>query len=107
MATATLHIGDVGGFPSTARCYRLDPPARIAGGDHEFVTAWITAAARHQDAEINVIAAVETGASAHPSLQRRAGSYVLQENPETAEQIEGAFWLALLMLGGYEIQATP
>ncbi|MGW4325466.1 hypothetical protein ACWEKR_06195 [Nocardia sp. NPDC004573] len=107
MATATLHIDNVGGWAGPARCYRLDPPVRIAGVDHEYVTVWLLEAQRHQNAEVNVVAAGETGASAYPSLHRRGGSYVLHEDPVTPEQIEGAFWLALLMLGGYEIaQAT-
>ncbi|MBF6301154.1 hypothetical protein IU459_26950 [Nocardia amamiensis] len=108
MATATLHIADVGGYAGPARCYRLDPPARIGGIQHQYVTAWISRAAHHQNAEVNVVAACETGSSAYTSLHRRGGSFVLHEDPVTPEQVEGAYWLALLMLGGYEIaQATP
>lgn len=103
MATATVHINQVGGFAGPARCYRLDPPARLNGHDHEYVTVWIQAALGHQNAEVVTIAATETGASAYPSVRRQGGSMTLHATPDTPEYLEGAYWLALRGLGGYEI----
>lgn len=107
MATATVHVDDVGGYAGPARCYQLDPPAQIDGETHEYVTAWVQPRYAHQAAEVAVVPATESGASASPSLRRSAGSFVLPVDPDTPERIAGAYWMALLMLGGYEIVPAP
>lgn len=100
MATATVQVAEVGGYSGPARCFKVDPPYL---GAH-YVTVWVQPAfGQHQLAEAAVVPATETGACAEQSLKRRPGSFVLHSNPGTAEEIDGAYWLALLMLGGYEI----
>lgn len=103
MAKATLHLDNVGGHAAPARVWRLDPPAQINGQQHEFVAIWIIPGAGYQDPEVVTVAATETGAIAGRSVQRRAGSYVLPGNPDTLDYVNGAHWLALQLLGGYEI----
>lgn len=99
MPTATVQVETVGGYPGVARCYKVDPPYQ--GSD--YVTAWVQPSfGKHQLPEVGVVPAVESGACAEPSMKRRPGSFVLHDSPDTAEKIDGAFWLALLMLGGYE-----
>ncbi|MFR9767041.1 hypothetical protein [Nocardia sp. SC052] len=68
------------------------------------MTAWVQPAyGRYQRPEIAVVPADETGASAERTLQRRPGSFVLHDEPDSTERIEGAYWMALQMLGGYTI----
>ncbi|RJO74184.1 hypothetical protein D5S18_18700 [Nocardia panacis] len=55
--------------------------------------------------EASVFPATETGACAETSLQRRGGSFVLHAEADSAERLEGAYWMALQLLGGYQI--TP
>ncbi|MBF6411021.1 hypothetical protein [Nocardia farcinica] len=100
MATATVHIPDVGGFPGPARCFKVDPPYQ----GHEYVTVWAQRAFGDlQGPEAGVVVATETGACAEPSVRRRPGSFTLHDDPDTPERTEGAFWLALQLLGGYQI----
>ncbi|WP_029932501.1 hypothetical protein [Nocardia otitidiscaviarum] len=100
MATATVHIEQVGGYAGPARCFAIDPPFQ----GHSYVTAWVQPGFGDiQLPEVALVPATETGAAAENSLKRRPGSFVLHEPPDTPERIEGAYWLALLMLGGYEI----
>lgn len=102
MATATVHIDDVGGFAGRARCYTVDPPFE----GHGYVTIWVQPGfTGHQRPEAVVVPATESGAPAEMSLMRRPGSYVLHDEASTDDQFAGACWLALLMLGGYEV--TP
>lgn len=100
MATATVHIDDVGGFAGRARCYAVDPPYE----GHRYITIWVQPGfTGHQRPEAAVVPATETGAAAEMSLMRRPGSYVLHGSVDTSEAFDGACWLALLMLGGYEV----
>jgi hypothetical protein len=100
MATATVHIESVGGFAGPARCFKVDPP--FMGSD--YVTIWAqTGFGEHTLPEACVVPATETGACAERSLKRRPGSFVLHDDPDTPERVDGAYWMALLMLGGYEI----
>ena len=104
MATATVHIETVGGFPGPARCFKVDPP--FAGSD--YVTVWAQPRfGQHTEPEAGVIPATETGACAEQSVKRRAGSFVLHDNPDTPERFDGACWFALLAAGGYEITEAP
>lgn len=103
MPTATVHIKELGGFAGPARCFALDPPYE----GHGYATAWVQPGfGNYQRPEVAIVPATETGAAAEISLMRRPGSFVLHDYPETAEQLDGAYWLALLMLGqpGYELQ---
>ncbi|MFC9892099.1 hypothetical protein ACFVMC_00255 [Nocardia sp. NPDC127579] len=101
MAKATIHVADVGGYPGPARCFEVDPPY----GGARYVTVWVQRSfGQHQLAEACVVPATETGACAEHSLKRRPGSYVLHEEPNTPQRIDGAYWLALLMLGGYQTE---
>ncbi|WP_280317313.1 hypothetical protein [Nocardia wallacei] len=100
MPTATVHIESVDGFAGPARCFRVDPPYQ----GHDYVTVWAQRAfGIHQGPEVALVPATETGAAAGPTLMRRPGSFVLHDDPDTPERIDGAYWLALLMLGGYEV----
>ncbi|WP_280471020.1 hypothetical protein [Nocardia cyriacigeorgica] len=99
MATATVHIDDVPGFLGRARCYQLDPPPVIEGISSPFVTLVLQPRIGRQPPEVRAYPALSTGASAVPQLVRGPGSY----RPHEPVDIEGAFWFALLMLGGYTI----
>ncbi|AHH20872.1 hypothetical protein NONO_c60960 [Nocardia nova SH22a] len=96
MATATVHIDDVQGFPGPARCFKVDPPYHGA----DFVVVWAQPSfGRHQEPEAGLVPATETGACAERSVKKRGGSYVLHDEPDTQERIDGAHWLALIMAG--------
>lgn len=104
MPTAVVHIAEVGGFAGPARCFAVDPPYEGS----QYVTVWVQPSfGEFQLPEVAVIPATETGASSEPSLKRRPGSFILHDNPDTPERINGAFWMALLMLGGYDIGQPP
>lgn len=106
MATATVHIPSVGGyFGIAARCFRLDPPRLIDGHLHEYVTIAVQQPLGAQSAEVKVYPAHPSGASATTQLSRRVGSFVLDGEPD----IEGCYWLALQLLGGYavRVQVVP
>ena len=109
MPTATVHIDSVGGYAGITRCYRLDPPARIGGREHEYVTISITPRYASVAAEVRVYPALETGASASPSLAKRAGSRVLHDDYAPGDPVyeDGIYWLALNDLGGYRIGEQP
>jgi hypothetical protein len=101
MATATVHIAEVGGFAGRARCFTVSPPYE----DHDFVTVWVQQGfGGHMRPEAAVVPATETGAPAEMSMMRRPGSYVLHGEVQTDEQMAGACWLALQMLGGYTVE---
>lgn len=98
MATATVHIAEVGGFAGRARTFAIDPPYE----GHSYVTVWVQPGfGAHMRPEVAIVPAVETGAPAEMSMMRRPGSYVLHDEVQTDEQMTGACWLALQMLGGY------
>lgn len=100
MATASVHIVEVGGFPGPARCFKVDPPF----DGHDYVTVWVQRSfGPHQLPEAGVVPAHESGACAERSVKRRPGSFTLHDDPDTPEKIDGAYWLALLMLGGYTV----
>ncbi|MFI9506865.1 hypothetical protein [Nocardia sp. NPDC052566] len=101
--TANLHIDAVGGYVGPARCYRLDPPKQFEGEAVEYVTIWLQPPFAHQSPEVGVVAATETGAAAARSVQRMPGSFVLQDNPESPDYVDGAYRMALGLLGGYAI----
>ncbi|WP_433568074.1 hypothetical protein ACQP1O_43300 (plasmid) [Nocardia sp. CA-151230] len=100
MATATIQVAEVGGFAGPARCFAIDPPFE----GHGYVTVVAVpgyGALVRPKAE--VFPATESGACAELSLMSRPGSFTLHDEPDTVERIEGAYWWALLSLGGYEI----
>lgn len=100
MPTATVQVAEVGGFAGRARCYAIDPPFE----GHAFVTLCVIpgfgASVRPK---VEVFPAVETGACAEPSLTARPGSFTLHDEPDTDDRVEGAYALALLLLGGYRV----
>ncbi|MBF6328720.1 hypothetical protein [Nocardia transvalensis] len=100
MPTATVHIESVDGYAGTARCFRIDPPF----DNHTYVTVCLTPS--YGDIvrpEAQVFLGTETGACAELSLTRRPGSFVLHHEPDTPDRIDGAYWTALQLLGGYQI----
>ncbi|WP_280389786.1 hypothetical protein [Nocardia wallacei] len=100
MATAKVHIPEVGGFAGRARCFKITP----AFEGHDYVTVWVQPGyGAFQRPEAAAVPATESGACAEHSLMRRPGSYVLHAQVETDEQFDGACWLALQMLGGYQV----
>ncbi|WP_280319822.1 hypothetical protein [Nocardia wallacei] len=100
MATAEIHIPEIGGFAGRARCFKITPPYE----GHDYVTVWVQPGfGTVQRPEVAAVPATESGACAESSLMRRPGSYVLHDEASTDDQFAGACWLALLMLGGYEV----
>lgn len=104
MLTATLHLEEVGGFPGPARTYKLSEPKDFGTTRTDYVTVWFQKGFKFQDPEVGLVPATETGACAEPSMRRRPGSFVLHDNPETPEQIEGAYLYALWSLGVQEVR---
>lgn len=101
MATATVHIENVGGFAGQARCFAVDPPVHGSS----YITICLTPSfGEVVKPEVAVFPATETGACAEPSLMRRAGGFVLHDEPDSPERVEGAYWLALQLLGGYQLE---
>ncbi|MFD4457711.1 hypothetical protein [Nocardia sp. NPDC058480] len=72
----------------------------IDGRAHEYVTAVVQQRVGVQAAEVKVYPASVTGASASLQLNRRVGSVTLDGDPD----IEGGYWLALQLLGGYIVR---
>lgn len=99
MATATVHIAEVGGYFGNARCFRIDPPRAFDGSEHEYVTVVIQPKVGSLSPEVKVYPATETGACATRQLQRRTGSFTVDEPVD----IHGCHYLALQLLGGYTI----
>lgn len=105
MATATLHLAEVGGFPGSARCWQLDPPAVIAGRPTEFVTVYVQEGFAHQFPEtVTVRALPDSGAVDGQSVMRLPGSFVLPGDPDSPQYIDGCHFLALQFLGGYTVR---
>lgn len=112
MATATVHLEDVGGHASPATVYKLDPPKRVGDAEAEYVTMWIDPPTQWQAAEIVSIWSDERGAAIIPgasgqrcSIIRRAGSFTLHDDYDgQPDYVRGAHQLALGLLGGYEIR---
>lgn len=108
MATATLHLDNVEGYSGYARCYHLDPPRSFgADGVHEYVTIWIGPRRRHLEPYAAAIPARPDGTVAIGSMKTSVGSFTLADDPNTPAYIEGAFTLALGLLGGYTVESTP
>ncbi|KZM68371.1 hypothetical protein [Nocardia terpenica] len=107
MAEAVVHIDELGGYAGPARCYKLSPPVRLDGTDHEYVTVWVQPRLPHQNAEVAVVAATGTGACATLSLIRQPGSHVLHTDPATGEDVHGCHAKALDLLGYRLTQPGP
>lgn len=105
MATATVHIGSVGGYLGTARCFQLDPPKVFGDATHDYVTVVLQPQMGHQDAEVLVFPATPAGGVVGISMRKRSGSFTPDQNPATAgpDYAAGCFAWALLQLGGYTI----
>lgn len=98
MNTATVHIPSVDGyFGIAARCFHLDPPRMIDGHTREYVTVVVQQRVGAQAAEVKVYPSHPNGANVGLQLTRRVGSFTLDGDPD----IEGCYWLALQLLGGY------
>lgn len=106
MPTARVHIDSVDGYAGVTRCYRLDPPARIDGRDHEYVTISTTPRYATVAAEARLYPSDEFGTPVGPTLAKRPGSFVLHDDyaPGDAAYEDGVRALALTLLGGYEVQ---
>ena len=104
MATAKLILDEVGGWPGRARCYHVDPPANIMGGDHDHVVVWVQPRYGHQSPEVGVLPSTEFGAAKANSVMRQAGSFTLHNDfdPADTTYVDGVCWLALQLLGGYQ-----
>lgn len=102
MATAVVHVPEVGGFVGPARCFRIDPPRMFDGREHEFVTVMVQPRFGKQAPEVKVYPADETGSPAQQQLMRRVGSFTVDEPVDR----DGCHYLALQLLGGYQI-ASP
>lgn len=100
MATATVQVASVGGYAGATRCFKIDPPFR----GHEYVS--ICATTSFGDIvgpKAEVFPADESGACTETSLKSRPGSFNLHDEPDTPERLDGAYWMALQLLGGYQI----
>lgn len=110
MPTATVYIESVEGFAGPARCFELDPPLRIGTIEREYVTIWVQAGyGQYTKPEVCLVPATPSGAAAPvipgapPTLMRHPGSFVMHDEPDAPDKIDGAYAFALLMLGGYTI----
>lgn len=101
MATATLHIDDLGGYPGPARVWALDEPLEIPDGTTvRYLTIWVQSPTNFQAGEVCVLWSNEHGAALGGSVIRRGGSTVLREDyAGQPEYIDGAHLLALLANG--------
>lgn len=107
MATAALHIDNLGGFAGFARCYQIDPPKVFDDEPYDYVTIWIVPPWRHTQGRVVLVPATETGACATISVKDRVGTYTLDGDPTGDEAyIEGCFTMSLSLLGGYVV-TTP
>lgn len=99
--TATVHIESLDRYiGGPARCFRLNVPHDF--GDRvvtEYVVVALSPATRLQAAEALVFPADAAGNCLTSSLIRRPGSFTLHDDPDTEVRVDGAYWLALLMLG--------
>lgn len=101
MATAALHVDEVGGYAGHARCYSIAPPFE----GHAFVTVCVIPGyGKFVRPKAEVFPATDSGACAESTLMSRPGSFVLHDEPDSPERVEGAFSLALLLLGGYLVR---
>ncbi len=105
MATATLHLPEVPGYAGISVCWKLDPPAPLGRGSHEFVVQSITESFGPVPARIRVYAATESGAAAGFTLAEMVGSFALRDDytPGDKAYEDGIRWLSLQHLGGYEV----
>lgn len=104
MAVATLHLADVGGFPGSARCWQLDPPAQVEGRTVEYVTVYVQEGYAHQAPEVCTVPALkDSGAVDGRSVRRIVGSFTLGGDPDSPEYVDGCHFLALQFLGGYNV----
>lgn len=108
MPTATLHIDNLVGYAGHTRCYRIDPPRAFGDEiEHEYVAISVSPPTEWTDAEVVLIAATETGASAYPSIRRRIGSFTPDGDPfESPDHLEGCFVWALSSIGGYTAEGS-
>lgn len=106
MATATLHIDDLGGYPGPARVWKLDTPLRIPDGTVvHYLAIWVQLPTKWQAGEVCVLWANERGAGiGGGSVIKRGGSTVLREDfAGQPDHIDGAHLLALLA-NGYTVR---
>ena len=103
MATATLHMDGVVGYPGPARVWKLDEPLRSPDGTEvHYLTIWVQLPTRWQAGEVCVLWTDERGAgiASHGSVIKRGGSMVLREDfSGQPEHVDGAHLLALLANG--------
>ena len=100
MATATVQVESVGGYAAQARCFALDPPY----DGYPYVTICVAPSfGETVKPRCDIYPGTPSGACAERSLMARGGSFTLHDEPNTPERLEGAYWLALMMLGGYQV----
>lgn len=103
MATATLVLDGVSGYPGLARVYKVSPPLLYDGVEREYVLVWVREPRMHKDATVSVIMSTQTGAPIEGSMKTRPGTFVAHGNPfSRAEYLEGCFAWALLSAGQAE-----
>ena len=90
MSTAVLVADNITGFPGVASLYRIDPPMK--GTDH--VVLFYQPPLFHQQGQLNVVLATDTGAVFGNDVRPQQGSYVTSEPNHS---------LALMIAGGYLI----
>lgn len=95
-----MQVESVGGYAGAARCFRLVPPFN----GHSYVTICVTPSfGPAVGPEVGVFPAEERGACVLPSMKRHPGSFVLHDEPDSPEKLDGAYAFALLMIGDYRI----
>lgn len=109
MPTATLHLDNVRGYAGPTRCYRLSQPHSFGGGTvSQYAIVCIQPPFPHQAATATVFPGTETGACVERSLRQRGGSFTLHDDYKPGDPVyqDGVCWMALQMLGGYDIEAA-
>ncbi|MGI5222158.1 hypothetical protein [Nocardia sp. CA-290969] len=103
MATATLVLDEVPGYPGLARVYQLDPPLLYDGVEREYVLVWVREPAAHMDGAVSVIMSTRTGAPVEGSMRERPGSFTPHGNPfSRPDHLKGCFAWALRGAGQAE-----
>ncbi|WP_280371193.1 hypothetical protein [Nocardia wallacei] len=103
MATATLVLDNVSGYPGLARVYRVSPPLLYDGAERDHVLVWVREPRMHRAARVSVMMSTQTGAPIEGSMLERPGSFTAHGNPfGRLDHREGCFAWALLGAGQAE-----
>lgn len=108
--TARLHIDNVPGYGSYARCYEVTPAIFDGGLGFKFVTIVVYSGPEPQ---VNLVYANKGGLPAEPSMRKRPGSFIPVSDPHEDGQhhIDGCFTWALgshgYQIDGYGHTSLP